>query len=650
MGEKKRRLAVAASLTEQVAAAQRLHADGRLDEAQDIYRQVLQVDATRVDAWLGAGILARDSGAGDSAIKLFARAVALAPNDADARMHYAWALQDGDDIHAAAIQWRAACALRPGDAVLWESLGIVEQAAGEIERAAEAYRRADELEPAAFRRVKLATLVSPIPASRASIAAERERMDAVLDEILAAETVQPVSDPFTARLWTNFYLAYHGENDRALQSKTAAVYQRICPSLKYVAAHCEPTRGASAPGNGPGAAGRSPSVPETMNGREANAKAMDGAELPVRSADATAASTGRIRIGLISHFFRNHSIGRTSRGFFAQLSRERFEVTAIFIAPIVDDEFSQAVRRDAEHALIVPRDLAAARAQIAALQLDVLFYQDIGMEPFSYFLSFARLAPVQCTSFGHPDTTGVATIDYFISNDLYEPAGAPTHYSERLFMLRNLGSLAYYYRPVAPSPLKPRAAFNLPADRPLYLCPQNLFKVHPDMDDLIAAILRRDARGVVALVEGRVRNWSALLRKRWQQTMPDVQHRIVFVPRMREGDYLNLIALADVMLDTVHFNGMNTSLEAFAVGTPVVTLPAAFQRGRHTQAMYRRMGLDDLIASNTDAYVDQALRLANDADYRRAMSSRILASNAVLFEDAVTVREFERFFLAVVRR
>jgi len=79
-------------------------------------------------------------------------------------------------------------------------------------------------------------------------------------------------------------------------------------------------------------------------------------------------------------------------------------------------------------------------------------------------------------------------------------------------------------------------------------------------------------------------------------------------------------------------------------------LPGNFQRGRHTQAMYRRMGLDDLIASDADTYVDTAVRIANDADYRRAVSTRILANNSVLFEDATVVREFERFFLAVARR
>ena len=143
--------------------------------------------------------------------------------------------------------------------------------------------------------------------------------------------------------------------------------------------------------------------------------------------------------------------------------------------------------------------------------------------------------------------------------------------------------------------------------------------------------------------------WSQRLRTRWQRTLADVQDRIVFVPRLRKDDYLNLISLADVMLDTVHFNGMNTSLEAFAVGTPAVTLPASFQRGRHTQAMYRRMGLADLIAGDADSYVEQAVRLANDAAHRAEISRRISANSAVLFEDANVVREFERFFMAAVQ-
>ncbi len=136
-------------------------------------------------------------------------------------------------------------------------------------------------------------------------------------------------------------------------------------------------------------------------------------------------------------------------------------MTAIFVAPVIDDDYSRFIRQHAERSVVVPEDLAAARRLIEALELDVLFYQDIGMEPFSYWLAFSRLAPVQCVSFGHPDTTGIPTMDYFISNDLYETPAAQTHYSERLFLLHDLGSLAYYYRPPAPQPSKPRAAFGL---------------------------------------------------------------------------------------------------------------------------------------------------------------------------------------------
>jgi protein O-GlcNAc transferase len=606
MGEKKRRAAATQALAQLLAAARSLHAAGQLPDADRAYRRILQSHRQSAAAWVGLALLARDAGSRDSVLPFLARAVAAAPDDVQARIHYARALQEREDFDAAAIHWRAACALDPADAVAWECLGIAEQANGNTQAAVAAYRRALEIDPTAARRAKLATAVSPIPASRAVIAAERARMHAVLDAMLAEQAPSGPVDagPFDLGLWTNFFLAYHGENDRELQVKTAAVYRRICPSLDHVASHClRPTPG-----------------------------------------------TGRLRVGLVSQFFRNHSIGRTSRGLFAHLSREQFEVTAIFIPPLVDDEFSRAIRHDAEHTLVVAPDLFRARAQIAALQLDVLFYQDLGMEPFGYFLSFARLAPVQCVSFGHPDTTGVPTIDWFVSNDLYEPGDAQSGYSERLFMLHNLGSLACYTRPALPAVPKTRAQFGLPPDRPLYLCPQNLFKVHPDMDDLIGAILRRDPRGIVVMIEGRVRNWTQLLRKRWLDSMPDVHDRIVFLPRMPAGDYLSLIALADVMLDTVHFNGMNTSLEAFAVATPVVTLPAALQRGRHTQAMYRRMGMDDLIAGDAGAYVDTAVRLANDPVARGAASDRIRERSHVLFEDVAVVREFERFFRAACGR
>jgi protein O-GlcNAc transferase len=573
-----------------------MHMASRLPEAKDLYRQALTIEPSP-EAWQGLGALAREVGALDAAVQSFGSAVALAPDAPELRLQHAEVLQASGRLAQAVTQLQAACRLRPTDALAWERLGIAQQSLGDIDAATESYERACRLASPPGARLKLATLFSPIISSHAAMLAERARADAALDTLLADDALH-TEQPLHAAVWTNFYLAFHGENNRALQSKYAALYERMCPSLAYVASHCQRPRE-------PGA---------------------------------------RIRVGLLSNFFSNHSIGRTSRGLFANFAREEFEVTAIFVTPGIDDDYSRFIREHAEHSIDVPRDLEQARRVIVALQLDVLFYQDIGMESFSYFLAFSRLARVQCVSFGHPDTTGIPAMDYFVSNDLYETGAAAGHYSEELFLLHDLGSLAYYYRPTLPQPPKARAAFGLDDDDHLYLCPQNLFKFHPDMDSLIAQILRRDIRGKVVVIEGRIDHWTELMRRRWNAVMPDVAARIVFLPRQNSADYLNVIALADVMLDTVHFNGMNTSLEAFAVGTPVVTSPGEFQRGRHTQAMYRKMGFTECVATDAARYVEIAVRLGTDPAYRETVRQEIMRRNGVLFEDARVAREFERFF------
>src|SRR6185437_8243427 len=79
--------------------------------------------------------------------------------------------------------------------------------------------------------------------------------------------------------------------------------------------------------------------------------------------------------------------------------------------------------------------LPRAVEQISQQAFDILLYADIGMDLLSYYLAFARLAPVQCTTWGHPVTSGISQIDYFISSQELEPADADSHYSEKLVKL-----------------------------------------------------------------------------------------------------------------------------------------------------------------------------------------------------------------------
>jgi len=132
-------------------------------------------------------------------------------------------------------------------------------------------------------------------------------------------------------------------------------------------------------------------------------------------------------------------------------------------------------------------------------------------------------------------------------------------------------------------------------------------------------------------------------KRKDQSASPDGQ-------RQSGADFTRLLGLPCVILDTPHFNGMNTSLEAFSVGTPIVTLPGSLQRGRHTAAMYRSMGFTECIAASADDYARIAVRLATDPDYRRHAKDEIRRRSEALFEDARVVSEFERFFLEAARR
>jgi predicted O-linked N-acetylglucosamine transferase (SPINDLY family) len=135
-----------------------------------------------------------------------------------------------------------------------------------------------------------------------------------------------------------------------------------------------------------------------------------------------------------------------------------------------------------------------------------------------------------------------------------------------------------------------------------------------------------------------------MLRRRFAATMPDVADRIVFINRLQQPQFMNFLTLIDVMLDPFPYGGGNSSLEAFSFGVPVVTLPTGFLRGRITQAFCRRLGVEQCIARDVEDYVDIAVRLGTNGEFRQKITGQIMAGQGRLFEDASAIRDWERFF------
>ena len=527
----------------------------------------------------------------------FERAVKCEPDNALAYNTLGVVLLRQDRDGEAVAQFEKAIELEPNLATAHNNLGTALQRQGRLDETVAAYRRGLGIKTVPGIEVKLATVLPVIPESKDALIRARQRFEAQLDAL--GKKGLSLEDPYKEVGTTNFYLAYHGMNDRDLQQAVARFYLKACPSLAWTA----PT---------PASGGRT-----------------------------------RLRIGFISRYFRDGVVSWNFRGFIERLDRSRFEVV-VFTVDDNADAVTHQIRASGDRAVWLPNDLARARQTIADQALDVLVYIDIGTDPFTYFLAFARLALVQCVMPGHPVTTGIPNLDYFISNELAEPPGAEDHYSETLVRLTR--STVYFHRPSPPARPRTREDFGFGTSEHLYACPQSLFKFHPDFDAVLAAILRRDSAGRLVLVKSKIPTETKLLARRLAKSMPDVIDRVRWLPRLSFNDFLSLLIVSDVLLDPLHYSGGTTTRQSFAFNKPVVTLPGDFYRGRMTYGRYRQMGLSECIAKDADDYVDIAVRLGTDPDWRREVEARIAAASPVLYENPAGVRELEEFLLTAAAK
>jgi predicted O-linked N-acetylglucosamine transferase (SPINDLY family) len=292
--------------------------------------------------------------------------------------------------------------------------------------------------------------------------------------------------------------------------------------------------------------------------------------------------------------------------------------------------------------------LAAAR-QILADNLHILVYTDIGMDPITTMLAALRLAPVQCKGWGHPVTTGLPTIDYYLSSDLMEPDNAENYYSESLLRLPNLA--LYYQPPKLPVKPKSRQELGIPENKFVYLTTQSLFKYLPQHDDIYPRIAKAVPDAFFVFLSHQSEFTTSRFMSRLRRTFADHGLRAdkycLFSPRLDFQDFLSLNLAADVLLDSLEWSGGKTTLEALSCGLPVVTLPGRFMRGRHAYAMLRMMNCTETIAGDKSAYCGIAIRLASDTAFYSRIKAEVTDKRHRLFQDRTFMQALESFSRSV---
>jgi protein O-GlcNAc transferase len=584
----------------------------QFEQAELSYRREIELTPEHFGPYHQLGVVLNRMGRHAEAIELFKRAVSLNPRSSASYCSLGAAYTDFDDasgemLELARENFEKAVALEPGNSDLHYSLGRSYWRAARLDRAMASFDKAIEFNPDNVR-ARWARVMLWAPAfsskgaddspDRSGFGGELARFE---DWWVKSETDGAI---FVGELQP-FFLTYQEDSNLALLKQ----YGRTCA---------------------------------TAMERWLDRQKSPPFKRPIEK---------RIRLGIVSADIRLHSVWMALiKGWILSFDSERFELVVFSLSDRTDPETSWA-RSKSDIFVGGPKTLSQWVATMREQNCEILFYPAVGLDPMTLKLASLRLAPVQINSWGHPDTSGLPTLDYYVSADCFEPVDAQGHYSERLVLLPHLGNRVQPLN--IPSSDPDFAALNIDLERPILVCPGTPFKYQPAHDHVFADIARSAPNAQLVFFRPSGPALADLLRARITQEFKtaglNVTDHVRFIRWLNFPEFHCLLRQADVMLDTIGFSGYNTAVQAMECGLPLVTREGRFLRGRLASGVLRRMGLQELIVQTKTDYVNLVVRLATDHDYRSHIRHEIEQRRSVLFDDQSAMGPFQDFLASVVR-
>lgn len=295
----------------------------------------------------------------------------------------------------------------------------------------------------------------------------------------------------------------------------------------------------------------------------------------------------------------------------------------------------------------LPDDLLQAAACVRDLELDMLYYWEVGSDVINYFLPFFRPAPLQFTSVGTPASTGHPGLDVY----LCPTALSAQHFSERLWPMECMPG--YYEQSAGRAVSRSREFFALPPNGPLLLCLQNPLKFSAaflqELQDFLGRQKQQDApvkhRAQLVLLKSRQPWVQARVEAQIQSWPETLQARVHWVSTpLPRGEYLALIQLAHVVLDTPDFNGYQSNLDALAMGKPVIHCNSNSERLRaqFTRGLLAQLGCPELSFPCFESYWDAVEHYLHDSRAHAEICHKIQRQQGRLFENPDAIEAVSR--------
>jgi protein O-GlcNAc transferase len=658
------RLVEAEALYRQVLAQQPDHAEaiyllgmvvaqsGRSDEAIGLIRRSIELNPNSVGAHYNLGIIFQGLGRPDDAIHAYQQAIRLKPDYVEALNNLGNALVAGGRLGEAIESYRHVVRLKPDWAEVHSNLGLALTEANEFEAAIASHRRAVSLKPERAE-------------SRSNLGAALAKSGQIA-EAIAVFRQAIVLKPDLAEAHTNLASALFesGHPDAAIAAGRQAV--RFKPN--YAMAHDSLGNALKETGQLDEAiACFRMAVRLNLGDRRAHSNLIftlhfhpdhegrmiqdEARRWNLQHAQPLARLIGphtnnrnpdrRLRIGYLSPEFRDHCQSMFTIPLLSNHNREAFEIFC-YSQVVRSDDVTERIRgyTDGWRSIVGMTDAEAAK-KIREDRIDILIDLTMHMGSNRLAIFAHKPAPVQVAWLAYPGSTGLSAMDYRITDPFLDPPGSNDHFHSEKSI--RLPSSFWCYDPLSTEP----AVNPLPAETNGHVtfgCLNNFCKVNEPVLRLWGQVLNTvdRSRMMILCPNGSHRQPMLELFRREGITLD----RIELIARRPRPQYLALYHRIDVGLDTFPYNGHTTSLDAFWMGVPVVTLVGKTVVGRAGLSQLTNLGLRELIARTPQEYVGIAAGLASDlprlSELRRTLRQRMQASP--LMDAARFARDMEAEF------
>jgi len=347
----------------------------------------------------------------------------------------------------------------------------------------------------------------------------------------------------------------------------------------------------------------------------------------------------KIRIGFVSEYLTDHTIGKLFSSLILELDANKFDVTVFHSSNTKNGYIKKLIDLKVK-TVNLPLLLKDKIKIFENAKLDIVFYTDIGMSLDLYYLTFYRLAKFQINTWGHPETSGNNNIDYFLSNEMSETQDSSKYYSEKLVKFKNFN----IYCDI-PRFNNKEFNYNFPINKNIYFCPQTIFKIVPDFDEILKDIINLDHKALIFFIKDSYHHQYKILLQRFKNKKIDLD-KIIFLDRLSQSEFIYLCGKSDVLLDPLYFGAGNSFMETFLYPAPLVTCPSTFLRSRLALGLYKQLNIQDApICKSKEDYVFKAVELANNKKNNLLIREQISEKRKSFFKNKNVLTEYENFFL-----